>query len=262
MVHSPPREHGLNRSRWWLAGIGQVVPWLTECSLPGIWSILRRWAVVYKRGRRYVHSPDPDYAKKLKRLRRLIRAVRAQTKRWVLVYQDELTYYRRPTVAQGYAQRGSDTPYARQGLGTNSKRRIAASLDLLTGQVFAWQRSCFDRDTLIRYYRALQAAYPTADRIFVVQDNWPVHFHPDVLAALRTTRITLVPLPTYAPWTNPIEKLWRKLAQEVLHLHEFADHWDKLQRAVTQWLDQFQAASPDLLRYVGLPVPVISELNC
>jgi len=37
----------------------------------------------------------------------------------------------------------------------------------------------------------------------------------------RQEGITLVYLPTYAPWLNPIEKLWRKAYQEVLHLHRF-----------------------------------------
>jgi len=86
----------------------------------------------------------------------------------------------------------------------------------------------------------------------VVQDNWPVHFHEEVLAALSGSKIVLVPLPTYAPWTNPVEKVWRKLYQEVLHLHHFGDDWDGLRRAVEQWLTQFADGSVDLLRYVGL----------
>jgi len=32
----------------------------------------------------------------------------------------------------------------------------------------------------------------------------------------------LVPLPTYGSWTGPIERLWRWLKQEVLHLHSYA----------------------------------------
>ena len=33
------------------------------------WQLLERFDVVYKRGRRYVHSPDPDYQLKAARLR-------------------------------------------------------------------------------------------------------------------------------------------------------------------------------------------------
>ena len=73
--------------------------------------------------------------------------------------------------------------------------------------------------TLRRFYREVLAAYPAAERIDIAQDNWPVHFHQAILSELSGTRIRLLRLPTYAPWTNPIEKVWRKLNQEVLHQH-------------------------------------------
>jgi hypothetical protein len=114
--------------------------------------------------------------------------------------------------------------------------------------------------------------------IYVVEDNWPVHYHPDVLVALqpqqtqfplKTPRswptepsamarrlnlpIQLLPLPTYASWCNPIDKLWRWLKQEVLHLHRYANDDGKLLKQKTkEFLEQFEQASADLLRYVGL----------
>jgi len=251
-VRRSPRLYGLKRSRWWLDGLRQKVSWLNGLSLSGVHKILRRLQVSYKRGRRYVHSPDPAYDEKLAVLQTIRELVAAEPKRFVLLYEDELTYYRRPTVAQGYAVRGSDEPHARQGLGANLYQRIAASLDVSSGRLFAWQRKHFDRWTLIRYYRALEAAYPEAELIFVAQDNWPVHFHDDILAALVGSKIVLVPLPTYAPWTNPMEKVWRKLYQEVLHLHDFADRWDELKTEVDDWLGQFADGSTELLHYVGL----------
>lgn len=114
-----------------------------------------------------------------------------------------------------------------------------------------------------------------------MQDNWPVHFHPDVLAALQPQSfkwplhvppnwptepsskarrlnlpIQLLQLPTYASWTNPIEKLWRWLKQEVLHLHRYADRWSELQNKVSEFLERFSEGSQELLRYVGLEGPL------
>ncbi len=252
ILRQSPRLYDLPRSRWWLAGIRQVIDWLAPLSLVGVHRLLRRLGLCYKRGRRYVHSPDPDYREKLAIVEGLQAVVAREPGRFVLVYEDEFSYYRRATVAQGYARCGSDRPYAQQGLRSNIYRRIAGCLDAQTGRCFTWQRSHFDRLTLIRYYQALEQQYPAAERIYVVQDNWPVHFHPDVQAALATSRIVLVPLPTYAPWTNPIEKVWRKLNQEVLHLHEFADQWQALQAVVTAWLGGIEEPTKELLRYVGL----------
>lgn len=246
-----PRLFGLARSRWRLTDLGQVVPWLLELTRGSIWRLLRRLGVRYKRGRHYLHSPDAAYDAKLAAITAAQLLARANPAAVVLLYEDEFTYYRRPTVSRAWAPGGGDAPRAVVGWGTNKKRRIAACLDAMTGRVMAWQRHRFDRRTLARFYHAVAAAYPAAEVIFLVHDNWPVHTHPDLLAALPP-QLTLLPLPTYAPWTNPVEDLWRLLNGEVLHQHDFGDDWDGLQEAVTTWLAQWQQASPDLLHLVGL----------
>lgn len=251
-LHQSPEQFGLARSRWWLAGIRQAVPWLATVSLPGISQVLDRFDIAYKRGRRYVHSPDPDYPAKAARLRSVWQQVQADPLRLVLLYEDELTYYRCPTVFCDYATAGSDAPLAAQGTGYNTSRRIAGCLDAFSGRLISWQRSAFDHQTFLRYLQAVEARYPGAERIYIALDNWPVHFQPDVLTALQSSKITLVFLPTYAPWLNPIEKVWRKLKQELLHLHRYSSRWKDLQERVEDWLIQYDRPSPDLLHYVGL----------
>lgn len=251
-LHQSPEGFGLSRTRWWLDGIRQAVPWLRQVSLSGIWQVLDRFDLVYKRGRRYVHSPDPDYALKAARLRTVFEQVQRDPEHLVLLYQDELTYYRTPSVACDYAVRGSDGPLASQGTGYNSSRRIAGCLDALTGRLICWQRSAFDHHTFLHYLQALEACYPQMHRLYVALDNWPVHHQPDVLTALKDCKIRLVFLPTYSPWLNPIEKVWRKLKQDVLHLHRNSSQWKDLQQRVQDWLGQYDRPSPALLHYVGL----------
>jgi hypothetical protein len=134
-LHQSPEQFGLARSRWWLAGIRQAVPWLATVSLPGISQVLDRFDIAYKRGRRYVHSPDPDYPAKAARLRSVWQQVQANPTRLVLLYEDELTYYRCPTVFCDYATAGSDAPLAAQGTGYNTSRRIAGCLDAFSGRL-------------------------------------------------------------------------------------------------------------------------------
>lgn len=172
--------------------------------------------------------------------------------RYVLLYEDELTYYRRPTVSRAYACQGHHQRLAVQGHGHNTSRRIASVLNAVTGQLIAWQRERFDRQTLIRFYEAVEKAYPQAQRIFIAQDNWPVHFHPDILLAFAHTKISLLRLPTYAPWTNPHEKVWLWLYKDILHHHDLASDWPALQQRVERWLSNFRDPSPALLSFVGL----------
>lgn len=247
-----PTLFGLSRSRWWLEGLRQTVGWLSNYTPAGVWHLLQAFNLHYKRGRTYTHSPDPDYDLKLAYVKAGLRQAHQDPEHVVFLYQDELTYFRRPTVARAYAPSAQDAPRARQATGSNTSRRIASVLNALTGQLTAWQRDRFDRHTLVRFYQAVQDTYSHAKVIFIAQDNWPVHFHPDLLTALSHSRICLLRLPTYAPWTNPHEKVWLRLYQHVLHLHEQAHDWRALQQRVQDWLDGFREGSSDLLRFVGL----------
>ena len=56
-------------------------------------------------------------------------------------------------------------------------------------------------------------------------------------------------LPTYAPWLNPIEKLWRWLRQDVLKMHRLASRWSELKERVRTFLNQFAQGSTRLLEY-------------
>lgn len=116
-----------------------------------------------------------------------------------------------------------------------------------------------------------------------MQDNWPVHLHPDVLCALEPQErlypvefspswkqkqpspsvqrrkkkpeplpIQTVQLPTYASWCNPIEKLWRWLKQDLIHLRHYAHDLDQLRGQIRTFLDAFATRSQELLHYVGL----------
>lgn len=170
----------------------------------------------------------------------------------VMLFSDELTYYRQPSLAPAYHARGKTQPLAIQVAGYNTKTRLVAVLNALTGQVTYLQKSKIGIEALVTFYAQVRATYPNAKKIYLVQDNWPVHLLAAPMQALHDNHITLLLLPTYASWLNPIEKLWRWLKQEVLHLHRFADCLNSLRQLVLDFLDQFKSGSEALLHYVGL----------
>jgi transposase len=114
---------------------------------------------------------------------------------------------------------------------------------------------------LKEFLKELRAAYPEK-LLVLVWDNWTVHRHPQVLAEAARLKIHIKWLPTYAPWTNPIEKLWRWLKQELLHHHHKADQWEELKAQVVEFLNQFKEGSTQLLHYVGLlPFKLLNSIN-
>jgi hypothetical protein len=103
-----------------------------------------------------------------------------------------------------------------------------------------------------RWYDLRRAAYPQAQTIDVTPANGPVHLVPAVLGHLQGSPVRLWRLPTDAPWTKPIEKVWRKRQQELLRRHDFGDDWLGLQAAVAPWREHAAEDAEALRRYTGL----------
>lgn len=59
--------------------------------------------------------------------------------------------------------------------------------------------------------------------IYVAWDNASMHQDDEVEAVVRAAagRLVLLYLPTYSPWLNPIEMLWRHFRREVTHCELF-----------------------------------------
>ena len=131
--------------------------------------------------------------------------------------------------------------------------RTIDALNARTGQVNYLDAYIVGRAKVIQFYGRLVEAYPQASKLYVIQDNWSIRSHAEVLAALRQwPQIEPVWLPTYAPWLNPIEKLWRWLRQDVLKMHRLASRWSECKERVRTFLNQFAQGSTRLLEYVGL----------
>ena len=147
-----------------------------------------------------------------------------------------------------------------------------------TGDVIYQQVENCTVVALHTFYTQICQRYPTAERIYLVQDNRAIHFQPNLIEPLlqQTTTFTkptppnwpgkpskkmgklaklpieILQLPTYACWTDPIEKLWRWVRQSVIHLHRLSNDWQPLQDNVIAFMQQFRGRSQQLLHYVGL----------
>jgi putative transposase len=79
------------------------------------------------------------------------------------------------------------------------------------------------RKEVAQLLEALLAKHPTGT-IYVAWDNASTHQDDEVEAVVRAAagRLVLLYLPTYSPWLNPIEMLWRHFRREVTHCELFA----------------------------------------
>ena len=66
----------------------------------------------------------------------------------------------------------------------------------------------------------------------------------------RHTRLVLLYLPTYSPWLNPIEVMWRHFRREVTHNELFASMKALLQ-AAQEFFDQYNQCPQHMLSIIG-----------
>jgi hypothetical protein len=242
-------KHGPAPSRWTLRPIRASGAWLTESTVRGGWRVLQAWGLGRHASCARLFSPAPDSRREVRRRPRCLRAAARHPDTVVALFLDEFGSPRWPEVAPTW---GLEAAVA-QRAGNTQQWRTLGALNALTGHVNSLDGYLVGRHQGIRFYSQLDRAYPEVDPIYVIQDNWHMHTHPAVLTALeRYPRITPGWLPPYAPWLNPIEKLWRWLRQDILKRHRGVEDWPRVKQRVHDFLDQFAHGSAALLRYVGL----------
>lgn len=196
-----------------------------------------------------VASPDPEYESKVSRIADLQR--QAQAGEIDLYYEDEIDLALLPTITRCWCHRGHQRII--QTPGKNQKRYGAGLIHWVSGQLY-WATSDHKDNALFRAVLS-QLVEPTASlpqrKIYVVIDNYRIHFAKPVLAFLQAhqDQIELICLPTYSPKLNPVERFWKHLRRKVTH-NTFFQTVERLLEAVIGFFQDL-AAHPDTVRSVA-----------
>ena len=116
-----------------------------------------------------------------------------------------------------------------------------------TGETVMITREHKRKPDIAVFLRALLAHHPTGT-IYLAWDHATTHFGGDVDKVLKEAngRLILLYLPTYSPWLNPIEMLWRNMRYNVTHCELFITI-DDLE---TAFLNYFMTTSEDAVRRI------------
>lgn len=104
-------------------------------------------------------------------------------------------------------------PYKRYGIG---------GVNYHTGETVVIVRRRKRRSEIAEFLELLLERHPH-ETIYVAWDNVNTHEDDEVEAVVRSAagRLILMYLPTYSPWLNPVEMLWRHFRREVTHCELF-----------------------------------------
>jgi transposase len=133
-------------------------------------------------------------------------------------------------------------PYKRYGLG---------AVNYHTGETVVLFRRRKRRQEVAELLQALVDKHPMGT-ICVAWDNADTHADAEIEAIVRAAagRLVLLYLPTYSPWLNPIEMLWRQFRREVTHCELF-ESVDALLQAAHACFDRYNQATKRVLSIIG-----------
>ena len=90
------------------------------------------------------------------------------------------------------------------------------------------------------------------ETVYVAWDNVNTHQNDEIDAVVRAAagRLVLMYLPTYSPWLNPIEMLWRHFRREVTHCELF-ETVEALLKASQEFFDRYNQTPKQALSIIG-----------
>ena len=135
--------------------------------------------------------------------------------------------------------------------GQPTKHYGLGAVNYRTGETVVLTRRRKRRCEVAELLEALLAKHPTGT-IHVAWDNADTHTDDEVEAVVRAAagRLVLLYLPTYSPWLNPIEMLWRHCRREVTHCELF-ETIQALLAATREFFDRYNRTPERMLSIIG-----------
>lgn len=219
LLAKTPRDFGYFRSRWSCELLAEVLAWETGVRKSGetVRRGLRQVGFVWRRPRPVVGPVDPEFDRKLAAIHALLARLPDDE---TAVFQDEVDVHLNPKIGSAWMLRGEQAEVTTPG--NNQKRHLAGSLHWRTGTlVLSAPGRKRNAELFLAHLDDLRQRLRGYRKIHVICDNAAFHGSRPVQEYLYRwrERIELHFLPKYAPETNPIEKVWWRMHEEITRNH-------------------------------------------
>jgi putative transposase len=135
--------------------------------------------------------------------------------------------------------------------GQPNKHYGIGAVNYHSGQTVVITRKRKTREQIAQLLELLLLQHP-AQTIYLAWDNADTHSGGQVEQIVRSAagRLVLLYLPTYSPWLNPIEMLWRHFRREVTHCELFTSVKELL-KATADFFDRYNQTPEKILSVIG-----------
>ncbi len=228
LIHEPPSAFGINRTSWRLADLSSVY---TDkhgepLSSTTIRQYLKEAGYSFKKAKKVLTSPDPQYREKLKKITKILSHLSADE---AFFSVDEFGPF--SVKAQGgraFAAKGIRRTYP-QWQKSKGKLILTAALELSSNQITFFYSDKKNTEEMIKLMFLLLDKYKSKRRIYLSWDAASWHMSKKLFTEVSkvnsakyrdihsTPVVRLAPLPSSAQFLNVIESVFSGLARSIIH---------------------------------------------
>lgn len=167
----------------------------------------------------------------------------------VFYYADEFNLSWQPTLRAMWSPVGQQVMIRTPGQPT--KYYGIGAVNYHSGETLVIFRKRKRRKQIAEFLTLLLDKHPN-ETVYVAWDNVNTHMDKEIEAVVRGAagRLILLYLPTYSPWLNPIEMLWRHFRREVTHCELFQTV-GKLIEASKNFFERYNLMPEKILSFIG-----------
>lgn len=229
LLHSPPSEHGINRTSWKEADLARV---LREQGQPVCGDIIRKIikeaGYKWRRARVVLTSADPSYRIKVDGIKKILSELGQDEAFFSIDEYGPFAVKRRGGVKRVAPEQEYVVPQFQKSKGWMI---LTAALELSRNQVTHFYSRAKNTEEMVKMADLLRAQYSTCRTIYLSWDAASWHISKKLLAHLETLNrdtardgypiVKTAPLPAGAQFLNVIESVFSGMARAIIHNSDY-----------------------------------------
>lgn len=137
--------------------------------------------------------------------------------------------------AYGWIKRGKE-----KGVKSNSGRQrinINGVYSPIDGEIITRNDERINSQSTIELLKTIENKHPELSKIFIIRDNAKYYSSQLVKEYLETSKIEFIPLPSYSPNLNLIERLWKFFKKKILY-NKYYESFDIFEQVVDDFFQR------------------------
>ncbi len=247
ILHKPPSLYGINRTRWEMADLKQVMSQKGfDISLANIRQIIQNAGYKFRKARKVLTSTDPNYREKLQQITSILSCLQPDERFFSV---DEFG----PFSVRTIGGRSLTPPGQIRSIPQYQKSKgsliLTGALELSTNQMTHFYSTAKNTTEMIRLIDLLFKKYGRDRTLYFSWDAASWHMSKDLQKRVneinseefkkkvRSPIVKLVPLPTCAQFLNVIESVFSGMARAIIHNSDYESVSD-CKEAIDKYFEQ------------------------